>query len=83
MDYKVLVDFRDKDTLKKYIKNEVYSSDNKKRAEELINKGYIEGGKPSLDSLLKKEIIELLEEKGIEFDSKATKPELIELLEGE
>ena len=45
----------------------------------MINRGLIEGEvQPSYDSLTKKEIVELLEEKGIAYNARAKKEELIE-----
>lgn len=81
---RVLRKFRDK-----YNKDIMYQvgdeflSDDVERINDLISRGLIEGEiQPSFRSMTKKEIINLLEEKDIEFDAKAKKDELIELLQG-
>lgn len=51
------------------------------RAEELKRKGFLEDAAPSYQTMTKVELGQLLTEKGIEFDLKQTKAELISLLE--
>ncbi len=81
---KVLRKFRDK-----YNKDIIYQvgdefiSDDVERINDLISRGLIEGEiQPSFRSITKKEIMKLLDGKGIEYDAKAKKDELIELLQG-
>jgi hypothetical protein len=83
--YKVISNFHDKYDLKKvYNIGDEFSSDDQERINDLIIRGLIEGDKkPSFDFLTKKEIMGLLEEKGIEYNSKANKEELIKLLGGD
>ena len=83
--YKVISKFHDKYNLKKvYYVGDEFSSDDQERINDLIDRGLIEGDKkPSFDLLTKKEIMGLLEEKGIEYNSKANKEELIKLLGGD
>jgi hypothetical protein len=82
--YKVISVFHDiKDLKHIYLVGDEFVSDDKERIDNLIARGLIEGERtPSTDSLTKKELIELLKEKGIEFDEKQTKAEMIELLKG-
>lgn len=74
----------------KYNKDIIYQvgdefvSDDTDRINDLINRGLIEGEvKPSFDSMTKKEIMKLLDEKSIEYNARAKKEELIELLGGD
>ncbi len=60
-----------------------FFSNEQKRIINLLERGLIERvEEPSLNSLTKKEIMQLLDEKGIEYNAKAKKEELIELLQG-
>lgn len=60
-----------------------FSSNEPDRIKDLIDRGLIEGElQPSYSSMTKREIMELLEEKSIEYDAKAKKDDLIELLKG-
>lgn len=83
--YKVISKFHDKYDLKKvYQVGDEFSSDDQERIDDLLNRGLIEGDKkPSIDLLSKKEIMGLLEEKGIEHNTRANKEELIKLLGGD
>ena len=83
--YKVIKEFRDINNLKKVYKvGDEFISDDKKRINNLIERGLIEGeeNSPSYDSMTKKEIKKLLDKKEIDYNSRQTKDELIELLEG-
>ena len=82
---KVIGKFHDKYDLKKvYEVGDEFSSDDQDRINDLIDRGLIEGDKkPSIDLLTKKEIIESLEEKGIEYSPRANKNGLIALLGGD
>lgn len=81
---RVLRKFRDK-----YNKDIIYQvgenfvSDDIERINDLISRGLIEGElKPSFSSMTKREIMQLLDKKGIEYNAKAKKEELLELLQG-
>lgn len=81
--YKVIKLFKDKYNGQIYKIGDVFESDDTARINDLINRGLIEGEvQPSYNSLTKKEIVELLEEKGIAYNARAKKEELIELLQG-
>lgn len=82
---KVISKFHDKYDLKKvYNVGDEFTSDNQERINDLVNRGLIEGDKkPSFDLLSKKEIMGLLEEKGIEYNTRANKEELLSLLGGD
>lgn len=80
----VIKRFRDKNTKKIYSVGSDYKAD-KQRVDELTKKGYLKEGvkTPFFSAMTKDEIIKELKNKNIEFSSKSTKKELIELLEGE
>jgi len=81
--YKVIKLFKDKYNGQIYKVGDDFESDDTARINDLINRGLIEGEvQPSYNSLTKKEIIVLLEGKGIEYNARAKKEELIELLQG-
>lgn len=81
--YKVIKLFKDKYNGQIYKIGDVFECDDTARINDLINRGLIEGEvQPSYNSLTKKEIVELLEEKGIAYNARAKKEELIELLQG-
>lgn len=82
--YKVIKEFHDKYNLNKVYKvGEEFSSNDNRRIKNLLERGLIERvEEPSFNSLTKREIIELLEEKGIAYNARAKKEELIELLQG-
>jgi len=82
--YKVIREFHDKYNLKIVYKvGDEFSSNEPDRIKDLIDRGLIEGDKPSFNSMTRKELIKELEEKGIEYNAKAKKEELIELLGGD
>ncbi|WP_147402726.1 hypothetical protein [Caldibacillus debilis] len=92
--YKVISPFRDKFNPEKiYHVGDPFESDDKERIADLISRKLIEGvpdGAPSFHAaehneyqlMTKKEIIALLKKKGIEFNSRQPKEELIRLLLG-
>ncbi|MFY9173167.1 MAG: hypothetical protein WAO03_08480 [Petrimonas mucosa] len=83
--YKVVKRFRDKHTKVVYSVGDSYASD-ENRLKELSDKGYIEGAKASSISfgdMTKKELMQLLKEKGVECNDRQTKAELIGLLGGD
>lgn len=93
--YKVISPFRDKYIPSKvYQVGETFNSDDENRIRDLLNRKLIEGvfdDAPSFNVaehnefqlMTKKEIMALLKKKGIEFNSRQTKDELIQLLGGE
>lgn len=94
--FKVISPFRDKYIPGKiYRVGDPFHSDDEKRIKDLLNRKLIEGvsekGTPSFDVaehneyqlMTKKEIEALLKKKGIKFNSRQTKDELIQLLGGE
>ena len=90
MAYKVISPFRDKYNKDKvYRVGEPFFSDEKERIQDLLDRKLIEGvsndDTPTFnyESLTKDELMALLEEKGIEFNKRQTKAELIQLLGGE
>jgi hypothetical protein len=82
---KVIRKFHDKYNLNiVYNIGDEFSSNEPDRIKDLIDRGLIEGEmKPSFDSMTKKELIKELEERGIKFNAKAKREELIELLGGD
>jgi len=85
--FRVIREFRDKYNLQKVYKaGDEFFSNEQKRIKNLLERGLIERVEEpslnSLNSLTKKEIMQLLDEKGIEYNAKAKKEELIELLQG-
>lgn len=82
--YKVIREFHDKYDLKIVYKvGDGFSSNEPDRIQDLLDRGLIEGDKPSFNSMTRKEIIKELEERGIEYNAKVKKEELIELLGGD
>lgn len=83
---KVLRDFVDKNTKKLYRKDSEYKG-TEERLNELRALGLLPNEESAesknVDSLNKDEIKEILDEKGIEYTAKATKPELVALLKDE
>ena len=82
MKVKVLKNFRDKHTKRNYKIGEVIEV-NQRRFEEINSTAFgvlVEEIKemPEFDSMTKKEIIEYAKGKGIEFDERLTKKEMIE-----
>lgn len=85
--YKVKRIFRDKYTNKLYAIGDNFTSNENNRIKDLSARGLIEGVAkevvtPSFDSMTKNELVKLLVDKGIEFNKRQTKEELVELLQG-
>lgn len=80
MKYEVVKRFRDKYTGELILPGDSFICDENERVENLLARGLI---KKSYDSLSKKDLSELLKEKGIEHSEKQTKSELIALLGGD
>ncbi|NLL63995.1 MAG: hypothetical protein GX241_07205 [Ruminococcaceae bacterium] len=81
MNAKVIKRFKDKYTRNLYVPGDLFEAETA-RIEYLINLGYLKPIKIDFNSMTKKEIMKLLDGKGIEYDAKAKKDELIELLQG-
>ena len=82
MKYKVIRRFRDKYTGGIYLPGDAFTSDEASRIKDLLDRGLIEVVQQDHSSLTKKELIALLDEKGIEYSERQTKAELIALLGG-
>lgn len=81
MKAKVIKRFKDKYAGDLYVPGDLFEGETA-RIEYLINLGYLKPIKIDFNSMTKKEIIVLLEEKGIAYNARAKKEELIELLQG-
>lgn len=79
MKYNVIRRFRDKYTGEIYLPGDTFESDEADRIKDLLTRGLIE---VQYDSMTKKEIMDMLEERNIEYNERQTKAELIELLQG-
>jgi len=77
MKYNVIRRFRDKYTGEIYLPGDAFESDEADRIKDLLTRGLIE---VQYDSMTKKEIMDMLEERNIEYNERQTKAELIELL---
>lgn len=82
MKYNVIRRFRDKYTGEIYLPGDTFTSDEASRIKDLLDRGLIEVVQQDHSSLTKKELIALLDEKGIEYSERQTKAELIALLGG-
>lgn len=88
---KVISRFRDKYTKVIYQPGDDFASNDVSRVEDLINRKLIEGVKkapssplaPNYEGMTKKELMQLLIQKDVEFNDRMTKPELIKLLGGD
>jgi hypothetical protein len=80
MKYTVMRRFRDKYTGEIYLPGDAFVSDETDRIKDLLTRGLIE--EVQYDSMTKKEIMDMLEERNIEYNERQTKAELIELLQG-
>jgi hypothetical protein len=80
MKYKVIRRFRDKYTGGIYLPGDAFVSDETDRIKDLLARGLIE--EVQYDSMTKKKIMDILEERNIEYNERQTKAELIELLQG-
>ena len=80
MKYTVMRQFRDKYTREIYLPGDAFVSDETDRIKDLLTRGLIE--EVQYDSMTKKEIMDMLEERNIKYNEQQTKAELIELLQG-
>lgn len=84
--YRVKRVFRDKYTNKLYTIGDNFATNDTERIKDLLNRGLIEGveqSTPSFDSMTKEELVKLLDEKGIKFNKRQPKAELLSLLNGD
>lgn len=80
MKYQVVRRFRDKYTGELILPGDSFICDENERVENLLARGLI---KKNYESLSKKDLSELLKEKGIKHSEKQTKDDLIALLGGD
>jgi len=81
---KVLKNFRCKNTGEIILAGEEFESADIRRIESLVKKGFVDADEPIPSAeLTKKDIMALLDEKGIEYNPRDKKDELIELLGGD
>jgi len=83
MEYEVIRRFRDKYTGEIILPGETFTCDETDRIKDLINRGIIKEQELDLDTMTKKEIMSMLDERGIEYNPRQTKAELIKLLGGD
>lgn len=81
MKYEVIRRFRDKYTGEIILPGATFICDETDRIQNLIGRGIIESIPP--DEMTKKEIVSMLDDKGIEYNPRQTKTELIKLLGGD
>ena len=86
MKYNVIRRFRDKYTGEIYLSGDTFESDEADRIEDLLNRKLIEsmpeGEQPDYNAMTKKELMVLLDERGIDCNPRQTKADLIALLGG-
>ena len=81
MTYRVIRKFKDKYTGEIYSPGKTLELNDGERAKDLVARGLVEGPvKTDLDDITKKEIMEKLDAEGTEYNARATKQELYELL---
>lgn len=80
MKYEVIRRFRDKYTGGIYLPGDAFVSDETDRIKDLVSRGIIKKQDLNPDEMTKKEIMSMLDDKGIEYNPRQTKAELIELL---
>lgn len=83
MKYEVARRFRDKYTGEIVLPGATFICDENDRIQDLIDRGIIKKQGLDLDEMTKKEIMSMLDDKGIEYNPRQTKAELIELLGGD
>ena len=87
MKYNVIRRFRDKYTREIYLPGVTFESDEAGRIEDLLNRKLIEpmpeGELPDYNAMTKKELMALLDERGIDYSPRQTKSELIAQLGGD
>ena len=83
MKHEVIRRFRDKYTGETVFPGATFTCDEPDRIQNLIKRGLIKTQSLDLDEMTKKEIVSMLEDKGIEYNPRQTKAELIKLLGGD
>ena len=83
MKYEVIRRFRDKYTGEIILPGATFICDEADRIKDLTDRGIIKKQDLNLDAMTKKEIMLMLDERGIEYNPRQTKAELIKLLGGD
>ena len=83
MKYEVIRRFRDKYTGEIILPGSTFICDENDRIKDLISRRIIKAQDLNPDEFTKKEIMSMLEDKGIEYNPRQTKAELIKLLGGD
>lgn len=83
MKYEVIRRFRDKYTGEAILPGATFICDENDRIKDLTERGIIKKQGIDLDEMTKKEIMSMLDDKGIEYNPRQTKTELLKLLGGE
>lgn len=83
MKYEVIRRFRDKYTGKIILPGSTFICDENDRIKDLISRRIIKAQDLNPDEFTKKEIMSMLDDKGIEYSPRQTKAELIKLLGGD
>ena len=83
MKYKVIRRFRDKYTGEIILPGSTFICDENDRIKNLINRGIIREQELEFGAMTKKEIMSMLDDRGVEYSERQTKAELIALLGGD
>ena len=83
MKYEVIRRFRDKYTGEIILPGATFICDEADRIKDLTDRGIIKKQDLNPDEMTKKEIMSMLDDKGIEYNPRQTKAELIKLLGGD
>ena len=83
MKYEVIRRFRDKYTGEIILPGSTFICDETDRIKDLVSRGIIKKQELNPDEMTKKEIMLMLDERGIEYNPRQTKSELIKLLGGD
>ena len=83
MKYEVIRRFRDKYTGEIILPGSTFICDETDRIKDLVSRGIIKKQELNPDEMTKKEIMSILDDKGIGYNPRDTKAELIKLLGGD
>jgi hypothetical protein len=83
MKYEVIRRFRDKYTGKIILPGSTFICDENDRIKNLIDRGIIREQELDFGAMTKKEIMSMLDDRGVEYSERQTKAELIALLGGD
>ena len=83
MKYEVIRRFRDKYTGEIILPGSTFICDETDRIKDLVSRGIIKKQDLNPDEMTKREIMSMLDDKGIEYSPRQTKSELIKLLGGD